>query len=338
MFGKVIEGRDLNGVEMSAIMLDIIEGRLNDAQIAAFLTAMRLKGETVEEITVSAVVLGEKAKRIHLEEYELFDTCGTGGDGGNTFNVSTATAFILAAAGVKVAKHGNRSVSSSCGSADVLEKLGIRSDMPPEVVRKCIIKTGLGFMFAPLFHEGLKNAAFARKSIGIRTIFNILGPVLNPAGACLRLLGVYKKSLVSPLVIVLQNIGVKRAMVVHGEDGLDEISIASKTYVNELKEDKTIVEYMIDPAEFGIQRKDLRSIEGGDPELNAQIILELFSGERGPKRDLLLINAAAALYIADKAPTIGDGFTLAARLIDSGAVLAKFEEFREFSRRCGYGA
>jgi len=335
-FGKIIEGHELSAAEMESLMLDLIEGRLNDAQIAAFLTAMRIKGETVGEITASAAVLGVKAKRIDLNGFDCFDTCGTGGDGANTFNVSTATAFVLAAAGVKVAKHGNRSVSSRCGSADVLEKLGMRADMPPELVRKCIYETDLGFMFAPLFHEGLKHAAMARKSIGIRTIFNILGPLLNPAGARLRLLGVYKESLVAPLAIVLKNIGVRRAMVVHGEDGLDEVSINEKTYVSELKEDKTIIEYTIDPAEYGFKRSDSSLTVGGTPELNAQIILSLFSGERGPKRDMLLLNSAAALYIAGKASTIGDGVTFAARLIDSGAVMSKLEEFREFSRRCEY--
>ena len=337
-FGKIIEGCELCAAEMEFIMLELIEGRLNDAQIAAFLTAMRIKGETVGEITASAAVLGIQAKRIDLKGIDCFDTCGTGGDGANTFNVSTATAFVLAAAGVKVAKHGNRSVSSKCGSADVLEKLGIRADMPPEFVRKCIYKTDLGFMFAPLFHEGLKHAAIARKSIGIRTIFNILGPLLNPAGARFRLLGVYKRALVAPLAIVLKNIGVMRAMVVHGEDGLDEISINEKTYVSELKEDKTIIEYTIDPAKYGLRRSDVSLIVGGTPELNAQIILSLFSGQRGAKRDMLLLNSAAALYIADKASTIGDGFAFAASLIDSGAVMSKLEELREFSRRCEYGA
>jgi len=335
-FTKIVEGENLSLAEMEAVMEDLAQGRLNDAQIAAFLTALRIKEETVEEITASATVLFKKAKRIDLEDFDCFDTCGTGGDNSNTYNVSTATAFVLAAAGVKVAKHGNRSVSSRCGSADVLEKLGVKVDLSADSVKLCILHTNLGFMFAPVFHEALKNASFARKSIGIRTIFNILGPLLNPAGARLRLLGVYKKSLVAPLAIVLKNIGVRRAMVVHGEDGLDEVSINEKTYVSELKEDKTIIEYTIDPSEYGFRRSDSNLTVGGTPEFNAQIILSLFSGERGPKRDMLLINSAAALYIAGKASTIGDGVTFAASLIDSGAVMSKLEEFREFSGRCEY--
>jgi len=337
-FSKLVDGCDLNESEMEGFMEDLTQGKLNDAQIAAFLTALKIKEETVGEITASVTVLLKKAKRLELNGIDLFDTCGTGGDGSNSFNISTAVAFVLAAAGMKVAKHGNRSVSSRCGSSDVLERLGVRPDLHPEDVRKCILNTGLGFMFAPLFHESLKNASLARRSIGIRTIFNILGPLLNPAGANLRLLGVYKKSLMLPVALTLKNIGVKRAMVVHGQDGLDEISIAAKTYVCELKEDKTIVEYMIDPSEFGIEKTDKSSIAGGDPELNARIISELFSGQRGANREMLLLNSAAALYISGKAMTIGEGFTLATNLIDSGAVTDKLEELRKYVRGCDKSA
>jgi anthranilate phosphoribosyltransferase len=334
LLSKIVNRDDLTDTEMESLMQDLTEGRLNDAQIAAFLAAMRMKGETVEEITASAIVLGRKAKSIDIDGFDCFDTCGTGGDGANTFNVSTATAFILAAAGVKVAKHGNRSVSSRCGSADVIEKLGISADIPPECARQCILNTNLGFMFAPIFHGALKNAAFARKSIGIRTIFNILGPMLNPAGAKLRLLGVYNQSLTTPVAMVLKNLGVKRAMVVHGMDGLDEITITTKTYATELKDDQTIIEYTIDPKEYGISYADKDSITGGDPDENADIITRLFSGERGPKRDMLLLNAAAALYVAGKALSIIDGLGKASKLIDDGSVKGRLEEYRKFVKEC----
>lgn len=333
-FTKIVEGENLSLAEMEEIMENLAEGKLNDAQIAAFLTALRIKGETVDEITACATVLGDKAKRIDLEGFDCLDTCGTGGDNSNTFNVSTATAFVLAAAGVKVAKHGNRSVSSSCGSADVLERLGVRVDLSAENVKQCILHTNLGFMFAPVFHGALKNASCARKSIGIRTIFNILGPLLNPAGAKLRLLGVYKQSLTTQIAMVLKNLGVKRAMVVHGLDGLDELTITAKTYVSELRQDQTIIDYMLDPTEFGIQPVSKDALIGGDPDLNADIIMKLFSGERGPKRDLLLLNAAAALYVAGKVTKIGEGFMMASSFLDDGSVLRKLDEVRNFTKEC----
>jgi len=335
---RVTNFQDLNPEEMASVMMKVLEGDLQDTQIASFLASLKMKGETAEEITASVEVLKQKAVKIDLKEYDLFDTCGTGGDLSNTFNVSTATAFVVAAAGVKVAKHGNRSISSKCGSADVLEKLGIRQDLSAENIKNCIMKTGLGFMYAPIFHTSLKNVQRVRKEIGIRTIFNVLGPLLNPADANLRLLGVYKKSLVASLAQTLKKIGVKRAMVVHGADGLDEISINDVTYVCELKEDKSLREFVIDPSEYGIKKASLDKVRGEDPEKNASMILDVFNGEKGEKRDLIVLNSGAALYVAGKVSDIGEGIKLAQNLIDNGSVLKKLERVRDFLRGLSYDA
>jgi len=329
---KLVEKNDLGDKEASMIMEELLEGKLSPAQIAAFLIALRMKGETIDEITACAKTLRAKGTKIDMEGIECFDTCGTGGDGGNTFNVSTATAFVLAAAGVYVAKHGNRSVSSRCGSADVLEELGININLPPKAIKECIIQTKMGFMFAPLFHQAMKHAALPRKEIGVRTVFNVLGPLINPAQAKLQLLGVYNLSLVSQIAAALKNLGSKRALVVHAGDGLDEITVTGKTYACELKENKDIVEYEIDPRDYGFAPADKNSIRGGNPSENADILIKIFNGEKGAKRDMLLLNSGAALYVAGKSSTIHDGIKLSETLLDEGSVLKKLHEVREFTK------
>jgi len=305
-------------------MKEIMEGRATEAQVAAFLTALRIKGETVEEITGAARIMREKATTIKAPEGVL-DTCGTGGDMSHTFNISTAAAVLTAAAGVPVAKHGNRSVSSKSGSADVLEALGVRIDLTPEKVERSLYETGFGFLFAPLFHPSMKYAVGPRKDIGIRTIFNILGPLTNPAGAKRQLLGVFADRLTDTLAEVLGNLGAEDIMVVHGEDGLDEITISDGTKVSRWKGGRVETLY-ITPEDFGFRKADVQSLSGGDKEENAKIFLSLFNGEKGPKRDVVLMNSAAALVVADKAKDLMEAVSLASELIDSGRATQKLQE------------
>jgi anthranilate phosphoribosyltransferase len=324
-----IEGINLSEEQMTDAMRDVMEGNATDAQIGAFLTSLRMKGETVEEITGAAKVMREKVKIIKAPAYTV-DTCGTGGDMSNTFNISTTTALIVAACGVPVAKHGNRSVSSSCGSADVLEALGIKIDLEPGKVEKCLEKTGFGFMFAPLFHPAMKHAISPRKEMGVRTIFNILGPLTNPAGADRQVLGVFSDKLTKPMARVLGNLGVKRAFVVHGEDGLDEITNTDQTRVTELN-NGTVDTYYIRPEEFGLTKAAKDELTGGSADENAQITTEILEGNKGPKRDIVLLNAAAALCAGDKAEGFHAGFEIAAKAIDSGEARKKLEEVKEVS-------
>jgi len=325
----LVQGIHLSELEMAECMKEIMEGKAAESQIGAFLTALRIKGETVEEITGAARIMREKVAAIRAPEGVL-DTCGTGGDMSHTFNISTTTAIVVAAAGVPVAKHGNRSVSSRSGSADVLEALGVKIDLLPEKVEKCLFETGFGFLFAPLFHPAMKYAVGPRKEIGIRTIFNILGPLTNPAGAKRQILGVFADRLTEPLARVLGNLGSSDIMVVHGEDGLDEITISDGTKVSRYKEGE-VETFYITPEDFGISREEVKTLVGGDKDENAKILLSILKGERGPKRDVVLMNSAAALVVAGKADSFKDGMLIAADAIDSGASLKKLQEIIKVS-------
>ncbi|MCL5024177.1 MAG: anthranilate phosphoribosyltransferase [Nitrospirae bacterium] len=320
----IVQGIHLSETEMTECMREIMEGRAGEAQMGAFLTALRIKGETVEEITGAARIMREKVTPIAAPEGVL-DTCGTGGDMSHTFNISTCTAIVSAAAGVPVAKHGNRSVSSRSGSADVLEALGVKIDLPPEKVEKCLFETGFGFLFAPLFHPAMKYAIGPRREIGIRTVFNILGPLTNPAGAKKQILGVFAGRLTDTLAQVLRNLGSEDIMVVHGEDGLDEITISDGTRISRYKGGE-VETFYVTPENFGVDRADVESLQGGDKEENAKILLSVLKGERGPRRDIVLMNAAAALVVAGRARGFEDAMLIAADAIDSGDSLRKLEE------------
>lgn len=325
----IIQDISLSEAEMAECMKEIMEGRATDAQIGAFLTALRIKGETVEEITAAARIMREKATKINAPE-GVIDTCGTGGDMSHTFNISTATAIVVAAAGVPIAKHGNRSVSSRSGSADVLEALGVKIDLPPDKVEKCLFETGFGFLFAPLFHPAMKYAIGPRREIGIRTIFNILGPLTNPAGAKRQILGVFADRLTEPLAAVLGNLGAEDVMVVHGEDGLDEITVSDGTRVSRFRHGK-VETFYLSPEDFGLKRSPVSDLVGGDKDENAKILLEILKGERGPKRDIVLINSAAALTVAGKTEDLKEGVMIAAEAIDSGKAMSKLKEVIEVS-------
>jgi len=325
----VIDGQNLSEEEMIGVMRTIMEGNATDAQIAAFLTAIRIKGETVEEITGAVRVMREKVAAIKSPP-DTVDTCGTGGDMSHTFNISTTSALLVAACGVPVAKHGNRSVSSSCGSADVLEALGIRIDLEPSKVEQCLESTGFGFMFAPLFHPAMKYAIGPRKEMGVRTIFNILGPLTNPAGAERQVLGVFSDALTEPVANVLANLNVKHAFIVHGEDGLDEITNTDRTKVSELKDGK-IDTYFISPDDFGLEIAGKTELKGGNAEDNAKITIEILDGQKGPKRDIVIMNAAAALIAGEKAESFKEASVLASEAIDSGMARKKLEEVKKVS-------
>lgn len=327
---KLVDGRNLTEKEIMDAMDCIMEGNATQAQIGGFITALRIKGETIEEITGCARIMRAKAERITPEVGYFIDTCGTGGDGGNTFNISTAAAFIAAAGGVAVAKHGNRSVSSKSGSADVLEALGVNIDLAPEQVRECIEKVGIGFMFAPAFHKSMKQAAAPRRELGIRSVFNMLGPLTNPAGARGQVLGVFDQRMVEPVANVLLNLGIERAMVIHGRDGLDEITTTDMTFVSEVR-DGIVMNYTISPEEYGMKRSRKENIAGGDAAENAEIIWRIFNGEKGPGRDIVLFNAAAALYVGKAVKDIEEGLRLSAEIVDSGKALAKLIEFSQFT-------
>jgi anthranilate phosphoribosyltransferase len=323
-------GRSLTMEEAATVMEEIMRGEATPAQIAAFVTALRLKGETVDEIVGLAKTMRSKAIPVTVDE-PVVDTCGTGGDGLQTFNISTAAAFVAAGAGLKVAKHGNRAMSSHCGSADVLEALGVKIDLNAEQVQRCLEEVGIGFMFAPAFHPAMKYAAAPRREIGIRTVFNILGPLTNPAGAKAQVLGVADGSLVEKLALVLQSLGCQRAIVVHGEDGLDEITLTGKTQVCELKDGRT-KSYSISPEDFGLPRADLGSLRGGTADENATLLRNILAGAPGHQRDVVLMNAAAALVVGDRSPSLQQGVALAREVIDGGHALAKLEQLIEFSQ------
>ncbi|MBC7247700.1 MAG: anthranilate phosphoribosyltransferase [Actinobacteria bacterium] len=332
---RITEGESLDREESRALMLHIMRGEASDAQIASLLTALKMRGETPEEIAGFAQGMRESAVRIKPAAAPLVDTCGTGGDGQRTFNVSTAAAFIVAGAGVPVAKHGNRGVSSPCGSADVLEALGVNIDLEPEATRACIEEVGIGFLFAPRYHPAMRHVMRARKEMGIPTAFNLLGPLANPAGAEVQLLGVSRREKGPLLARALAEMGTKRAMVVHGEDGLDEISTAAPTLVWEV-DNGALREGRIDPGELGLPPGKRSELRGGDAPSNAAIIRdEILAGKRGPRRDIAVLNAAAALVLAGKADDLEEGLAAAEESIDSGRALAKLLELVHFSRRGG---
>ena len=329
----VVEGRHLTEDEAAACMGEIMSDEATPAQFGAFVVALRLKGETVDEIAGMARTMREKALRVPIDG-PLLDTCGTGGTGKATFNVSTAAAFVAAGAGARVAKHGNRAMTSACGSADVLEALGGKIDLAPEGVAKSIEQAGFGFMFAQAFHPAMKFAAGLRREIGVRTVFNILGPLTNPAGAEAQLLGVADAALAEKLAYVLARLGTKHALVVHGEDGLDEVSASTATQVFEVKHGR-VVASELRPADFGLPAHPSDALRGGSADENAEALRRVLAGESGPLRDFTLLNAAAALVAADLAPDVRAGLTLATQSIDSGAAREKLEAFVRISNEVG---
>ena len=322
----VTDARALTEAEAADVMREIMSGEATPAQIGAFLVALRLKGETVDEIVGMARVMREHALKVPVSEEAVVDTCGTGGDASGTFNVSTAAAFVVAASGAPVAKHGNRAMTSACGSADVLEALGARIDLPPEHVARCIREGGIGFMFAPVFHPAMKNVAGPRREIGVRTVFNILGPLTNPAGAAHQLLGVARPELAPLLAEVLGRLGSRHALVVHGCGGLDELSLCGPSMVHELREG-VLREYGVSPNEVGLAPAPNEALRGGSPEENAAALRAVLDGNPGPLRDVTLLNAAAALVAADVAAGVKEGVRLAAQAIDSGAARDRLDAF-----------
>jgi anthranilate phosphoribosyltransferase len=331
---KIVQRQDLSEEEMTQAMTEIMSGEASEAQIGAFMAALATKGETFEELAGAARAMRRKATRIHVGASTIVDTCGTGGDGAHTFNISTTAAFVVAGRGVVVAKHGNRSISSKCGSADVLEALGVRLDVQPEVVEEAVQTLGIGFMFAPLYHGAMRYAAKPRKEVGIRSIFNMLGPLTNPAGANCQLLGVYAPQLTEMFAQALRLLGARRAFVVHGHDGLDEISVCAPTRVAELK-DGMIRTYDITPEQLLGRTAKPEDLAGGDPAENAAITRHILSGEKGPQRDVVLVNAGAALVAAGVANDFADGIQQAAVAIDEGAAAAKLDALVRFTQANG---
>jgi anthranilate phosphoribosyltransferase len=343
---KAVSGKHLTEEEMFYVIDQITDGKATPAQIGALLVALRIKGETIDEITGAVRVMRKKCipippynssqvsidrDEINLEQETIVDTCGTGGDGTKTFNISTTTAFVVAGAGLKVAKHGNRSVSSLCGSADVIENLGVNLNLTPEQVGKCIQQVGIGFLFAPLLHGAMRYVIGPRREIGLRTIFNVLGPLTNPASASVQVLGVYELQLTEKLAGVLKKLGSKSAFVVYGEGSYDEISITGTTYITQLKNDQ-LESYKITPESVGLKTAKPEDIMGGDAQTNATITKKVLSGEAGPCRDIVLLNAAAALIASEKANAFTDGIELAAKTIDSGAAKEKLDQLIQMSK------
>jgi anthranilate phosphoribosyltransferase len=327
---SVVEFRDLNTADMEAVMRLIMTGQATPAQIGGFLVGLRMKGETVDEIVAAARVMRELATRVEVTGPHMVDTCGTGGDGASTFNISTASALVAAAAGARVAKHGNRSVSSSSGSADVLETAGVKLDLEVQQVAACIDQVGVGFLFAPQHHSAMKHAIGPRREMRIRTLFNLLGPLTNPAGAPNQVLGVYSAVWVEPLARVLQRLGSEHVLVVHAEDGLDEISIAAPTRVAELK-DGEITVYTISPEDFGLQRADMSTLTVDNAEQSLAIINAVFDDQPGPALDIVKLNAGAAIYAAGLTPSLAEGVGLAAAVISDGRAKQTFEALVRFS-------
>ena len=321
---KVVDGQDLTERETVDTMNEIMSGEATPAQVASFITALRIKGETIEEITGAARVMREKSTKIHTKHPFAVDTCGTGGDGSHSFNISTTAAFVVAGTEIPVAKHGNRAASSQSGSADVLKALGVNIEIEPEQVGACIDDVGIGFLFAVALHGAMRYAIGPRQEIGIRTIFNALGPLTNPAGAQAQVLGVYAPTLTESLANVLKNLGSQRAFVVHGGDGLDEITTTTTTQVSELVDGK-VNTYTLNPTELGIPTAQSSDLKGGTPEENAEMTLNVLRGEKSAKRDIVLLNAAAAIVAGGKATDIAAGLTAAAESIDSGRALEKLE-------------
>jgi anthranilate phosphoribosyltransferase len=339
----LVDRGDLTRIEAAAAMEAIMSGAATNAQIAAFLTGLRMKGETVEELIGFAQVMRQKAVKVRTQGGDvvgatgtdremLIDTAGTGGDASGTFNVSTATAFVVAGAGLRVAKHGNRSVSSLCGSADVVEALGIHLELTPAQVGRCIEEVGIGFLYAPLLHTAMKHVMAARREMGIRTVFNMLGPLTNPAGANAQVIGVYSERLTEPLARALAELGTIRAFVVHGADGLDEISNTGESVISEVHEG-VVRTSRVRPEDFGVPRASIRDLQGGDREENARIIRDVLQGQPGPRRDIVLMNAAAAMVAGGRARDLKEGVQLAGRSVDTGQAAAKLEALVALSRQ-----
>lgn len=322
----VIQKTDLSRDDMHTVMETIMTGNATPAQIGGFLVGLQMKGETITEIAAAAKVMRDLATPVEITGDHIVDTCGTGGDGASTFNVSTASAFVVAAAGATVAKHGNRSISSSSGSADVLEAAGVNLDINPEQVKNCIEKVGVGFMFAQKHHGAMKHAIGPRREMAVRTIFNLLGPLTNPARAKHQVLGVFDKQWVEPMAHVLKELGSQHVLVVHAEDGLDEISIGSDSYVAELNNGE-ITTYSIKPEDFGLQRKDIDQLAVNNANESLAIIKAIFAGETGPARDIVCLNAGAAIYAADLTSSLADGIKRAQQHIDNGYAQQKLDEF-----------
>ncbi|MDH5393129.1 MAG: anthranilate phosphoribosyltransferase [Gammaproteobacteria bacterium] len=328
----VTERKDLSVEEMSAVMRTIMTGEATQAQIGGFLIGLRMKGETVDEVTAAASVMRELASKVDVNKEHLVDTCGTGGDASGSFNISTASAFVVAAAGGRVAKHGNRSISSKSGSADVLEAAGVNLNVTPEQVATCVNTIGVGFMFAPAHHSAMKHAIGPRKEMAVRTIFNVLGPLTNPAGAPNQVLGVFDRDWVEPLAQVLKNLGSHHVLVVHAEDGLDEISIGSETLIAELK-NGDIKTYSVKPEDFNMKRVGLESVRAKDAEDSLKIIKSVMDNKEGPAKDVVCLNAGAAIYVAGLATTLAEGVARAQEVIASGEAKNKLAELIELSNQ-----
>ncbi len=331
ILAKLPDRIDLTEKEAEDAMREIMHGNATDAQIAAYLMGLRMKGETIEEIVGSVRAMRDLAIRVPISAPQVVDTCGTGGDGSHTFNISTASAFIVAGAGITVAKHGNRSVSSRSGSADVLSALGVNINLPPQKVGDCINEVGIGFLFAPLYHEAMKHCAKPRSEMGIRTLMNILGPLSNPAGATIQVLGVYDAALTEKLAQVLMRLGTQHCFVLHGMDGLDEISLTESTTIAEGKKGR-VASYVVRPEDFGLQPVAPQELLGGTPQENAKIIQDVLHGSRGPKRDIILMNAAPALVACHKASSLKAAFEEAGRILDSGAPFEKLEKLISYTK------
>ncbi|MFD0694824.1 anthranilate phosphoribosyltransferase [Paenibacillus sp. GCM10027628] len=328
--GKVVSGGNLSRAEARGVMSEIMEGAATPAQIGSLLTALRIKGETLEEITGFAETMRGKALQVSVQQANLLDTCGTGGDGAETFNISTTAAIVAAAGGIRVAKHGNRAMSSRSGSADVLEALGVNITLNGEQAASCLDKVGICFMFAQAYHQSMKHVAAPRRELGFRTVFNLLGPLTNPAGADRQVLGVFDSSKTELIAQALQALGLKRALVVASEDGLDEFSISAPTKVTELKSD-TIRTYSITPDELGLRAHSIKDVAGGDAVMNAELIRHIFAGDKGPHRDIVLANAAACFYVTGQVGTLQQGVKLAADIIDSGRAEQKLNDLIQFT-------
>ncbi len=331
--GQLLERQDLTHEAMLGVMHQVMGGELTQAQIAAFLIALRAKGETVDEIAAAAMVMRELSIKVDIQDKaHLIDTCGTGGDGIQTFNVSTVSAFVAAAAGAKVAKHGGRSVSSTCGSADVLEALGVNVNQTPQQVAASVNEIGIGFMFAPNHHSAMKHAAPVRRELGVRTLFNLLGPMTNPANAHRQVMGVFDQSLTNKLAKVLQQLGSEHVLVVHGADGMDEISFTGDTFVAELKNGE-VTEYLMNPAQWGLALHDVKDIQIQNAEESKAMILAVLNGKPGAARDIVLLNAGAAIYVSGLVDTMQAGIEKAAAVIDSGAALQKLHQLISYSNQ-----
>ena len=327
----VIEKKNLNESEMLDVMNSIMTGQTTDAQIGAFLVGLSMKGETIEEITASAKVMRSLATPVEIKSNKyLVDTCGTGGDGLGLFNISTASAFVVAAAGGKVAKHGNRSISSKSGSADVLESAGVNLNLSPSLISECIAQIGVGFMFAPAHHSAMKHAIGPRKELAVRTIFNVLGPLTNPAKAPNQVMGVYDKNLIEPIANVLKELGSRHVMVVHSDDGLDEFSIADKTYVAELK-DGVVSTYSVHPEDFGLTLGDLKDIRADNADASLALITEAFSGRNGTAKNIISLNAGAAIYVSGLTTSLQSGIDRANQVLSDGSSQKKLDEYIQIS-------